>query len=171
MGVSPLKDTGKLITNPKEQGQLLNNQFYSVFSPRDTVTAEEFQLRCPPKPDLPEYTDCKNINITEGVKKLLLSVDLNKACGPDGIIPRLLKIVAEEVTPALTLLFRNCYQTGTLPHDWKLAHITPVFKKGERYKAENYRPISVTCIACKVMEYIIANHIMSHVEKNNIFCP
>ena len=143
MGVSPLKDTGKLITNPKEQAQLLNNQFCSVFSPRYTVTAEEFQLRCPPppQPDLPEYTDCKNINITEeGVKKLLLNLDPNKACGPDGIPPRLLKIVAEEVTPALTLLFRNSYQTGTLPHDWKLAHITPVFKKGERYKAENYRP-------------------------------
>ena len=50
MGVSPLKDTGKLIANPKEQAQLLNNQFCSVFSPRDTVTAEEFQLRCPPPP-------------------------------------------------------------------------------------------------------------------------
>ena len=65
MGVSPLKNTGKLITDPKEQAQLLNNQFCSVFSPRDTVTAEEFKLYCPPKPDLPEYTDCKNINITE----------------------------------------------------------------------------------------------------------
>ena len=102
---------------------------------------------------------------------LLLNLDPNKACGPDGITPRLLKIVAEEVTPALTLLFRNSYQTGTLPHDWKLAHITPVFKKGERYKAENYRPISLTCIACKVMEHIIASNIMSHLEKNNILCP
>ena len=119
-----------------------------------------------------KYTDCKNINITEeGVKKLLLNLDPNKACGPDGISPRLLKVVAEEVTPALTLLFRNSYQTGTLPLDWKLAHITPVFKKGERYKAENYRPISLTCIACKVMEHIIASHIMSHLEKNSILCP
>ena len=55
MGVSPLKNTGKLITDPKEQAQLLNNQFCSVFSPRDTVTAEEFKLRCPTKPGLPEY--------------------------------------------------------------------------------------------------------------------
>ena len=143
-----------------------------MFSPRDTVTADEFKLRCPLKPDLPEYTDCKNINITEeGMKKLLLNLDPNKACGPDGISPRLLKTVAEEVTPALTLLFWNSYQTGTLPLDWKLAHITPVFKKGERYKAENYRPISLTCIACKVMEHIIASHIMSHLEKNSILCP
>ena len=65
---------------------------------------------------------------------------------------------------------RNSCQAGTLPHDWKLAHTTPVFKKGERYKAENYRPISLTCIACKVMEHIIANNIISHIEKNNILC-
>ena len=58
MGVSPLKDTGKLITNSKEQAQLFNNQFCFV-------TAEEFQLRCPQKSDLPEYSDCKNVNITE----------------------------------------------------------------------------------------------------------
>jgi len=106
MGVSPLKDTGKLITNLKEQVQLPTNQCCSVFSSRDTVTAEEFQLRCPPKPDLPEYVDCKNINITEeGVKKLLLNLYPNKACGPDGITQRFMMIVAEEVTPALTLLF------------------------------------------------------------------
>ena len=39
MGVSPLKDARKLITDPKEQAQLLNNQFCSVYSLRDTVTA------------------------------------------------------------------------------------------------------------------------------------
>ena len=47
----------------------------------------------------------------------------------------------------------------------------PVFKKGERYKAERYRPISLTCIACKVVEHIIVSDIMSHLEKNNILCP
>ena len=100
-----------------------------------------------------------------------LNLEPKKACGPNRITQRLLKIVAEEVTPALTLLFENSYQTGTLPVDWKLAHITSVLKKGERYKAENYRPISLACIACKVMEHIIASHIMSHLEKNSILCP
>ena len=52
MGVSPLKDAGKLLTNPKEQAQLLNNQFRSVFSPKDTITAEEFEVHCPPPPGL-----------------------------------------------------------------------------------------------------------------------
>ena len=74
----------------------------------------------------------------EGVKKLLLRTDPNKACGPDGITSRLLETVAEEITQFLTLLFRISYHT--LPSDWKLAHVTPVFKEWEKYKADNYRP-------------------------------
>ena len=51
-----------------------------------------------------------------------------------------------------------------------MAYITAVFKKGERYAAVNYRPISLTCIACKLMEHIITSHTMSHLERNNILC-
>ncbi|XP_076452206.1 uncharacterized protein LOC143287853 [Babylonia areolata] len=80
----------------------------------------------------------------------------------------LLKTVAEEITPAFTLLYCISYSSGTLPQDWKQANITPIFKKGEKYKAANYRPISLTCIACKLMEHIITSHIMSHFENNEI---
>ena len=98
MGVSPLKDAGKLVTNPKEQAQLLNNQLRSVFSPKDTITAEEFELHCPPLPGSPTYPDCDDINITEEeMKKLPLRFDPNKASGPDGITSRLLKTVAAEI--------------------------------------------------------------------------
>ena len=126
-----LKDAGKLITDPREKVQLLNNQFRSVFSPKKhTTTAEEFELRCPPQPDPPDYPYCNNINMTEeGVKKLLLNLNPNKACSPDDITPRLMKTVVEEITPALTLIFRNSYSKGTLPPDWKLADVTPVLKK------------------------------------------
>ena len=105
------------------------------------------------------------------MRKLLLKLNPNKACSPDGITPRLLKMVAEELTPAFTLLNRISYSTGTLPEDWKQANITPVFKKGEKYNAANYLPISLTCIACKLMEHTITSHIMSHLEKNEIQCP
>ena len=141
VGVSPLKEAGKLISEPKEQARIMNTQFHSVFSPKDTITAEEFELRCPPGPYLPEYPLCGDISITEdGVRKLLLSLNPNKACGPDGITPRLLKMVAEELTPALTVLYRISYFSGTLPKDWKQAKITPVFKKGENTMQLNTVP-------------------------------
>ena len=44
---------------------------------------------------------------------------------------------------------------GAVPDDWRLANVTPVFKKGEKYDAANYRPVSLTCICCKTLEHIL----------------
>ena len=46
--------------------------------------------------------------------------------------------------------------------------MTPVFKKGEKYKPINYRPISLTCILCKQMEHILASNIMAHLNSNKL---
>ena len=46
--------------------------------------------------------------------------------------------------------------------------MTPVFKKGEKYKAVNYCPVSLTCILCKQMKHILASHIMKHLNNNHL---
>ena len=80
----------------------VHNQFHSVFSPKDTITAKEFELRCPPLPYCPAYSVCDDISIMEeGVKKILLSLEPNKACGPEWITPRLLTMVATSLTLVL----------------------------------------------------------------------
>ena len=61
--------------------------------------------------------------------------------------------------------------TGVVPRDWRCANVSPVYKKGEKYIAENYRPISLTCICCKLMEHIVTSHIMSHADNNSILYP
>jgi hypothetical protein len=116
--------------------------------------------------------DLDNIIISEeGVLKQLLNLKPNKACGPDGISPRFLQLVAHEISPALTLLYRASLKSGTVPQDWKLAHVSPIFKKGERYCAENYRPISLTSIPCKIMEHVIVHAMMNHMETNRLLHP
>ena len=52
-------------------------------------------------------------------------------------------------------IFGKSLETGSLPDDWRRANISPIFKKGERSKPSNYRPISLTSMCCKVMEHII----------------
>lgn len=109
------------------------------------------------------------INITpNGVTKLLQNLKANKAAGPDGITPHFLKTVAVEITPALTMLYQACIKQGKVPQDWKNAHVCPLFKKGDRLSAANYRPISLTCILCKVCEHIVHSSIMNHLEPLNI---
>jgi hypothetical protein len=76
-----------------------------------------------------------------------------------------------EIAPILTILFNKSVTTGIVPSDWRTANVSPVYKKGQKYNPENYRPISLTCICCKLLEHLIAKHIMSHVDTHNILYP
>ena len=68
----------------------------------------------------------------------------------------------------ITRLCRASLKQAKTPDAWKEAHVIPVFKKGEKYKAVNYHPVSLTCILCKQMEHILASHIMKHLNKNHL---
>ena len=105
-----------------------------------------------------------------GVRKLLRSLKVKKSCGPDNIGPRILKELADELAPCLTLLFQSSLNSGIVPADWRIAHVSPIFKKGERYSAENYRPISLTSVTGKLLEHIIVHTIMNFLEENSILC-
>ena len=82
---------------------------------------------------------------------------------PDGIQSIILNETATEISAVLTHIFTQLIRSGTLPHDWKEANISPVLKKGDKTKPENYRLISLTSIACKILE-----HIMKHLDNHNI---
>ena len=66
-------------------------------------------------------------------------------------------------------LFRQSLDEGKLPEDWKKANVTALFKSIERKIPENYRPISLTSVVCKLMERIIRNKIVDLMESNNLF--
>jgi hypothetical protein len=79
----------------------------------------------------------------EGVQKLLQKLNPQKACGPDQIPARILRDLADVIAPPLTLIFQKSLDEGNIPNDWRTANVTAIFKKGERYKASNYRPVSL----------------------------
>ena len=58
---------------------------------------------------------------------------------------------------------------GKLPHEWKCANITAFFKKGDKKYAENYRPVSLTSVVCKLLETIIRENIVEHMRSNKLF--
>eukprot|EP00745_Piridium_sociabile_P038114 TRINITY_DN6956_c0_g1_i9.p1 TRINITY_DN6956_c0_g1~~TRINITY_DN6956_c0_g1_i9.p1 ORF type:complete len:264 (+),score=58.10 TRINITY_DN6956_c0_g1_i9:30-821(+) len=59
---------------------------------------------------------------------------------------------------------------GEVPDDWRHAWIVPIFKKGEKHLACNYRPVSLTSIRCKVLEHIVHSSIMRHLDAYRILC-
>ena len=78
-----------------------------------------------------------------------------KALGPDELQPRVLKELATELGPVFVHLFQQSFDSGEVPNEWTLANISPLFKKGDRSLACNYRPVSLTCVACKLQEHIV----------------
>ena len=133
------------------------------------MTKEEFDTQNAMQGQFPT---CPELNIIcNGIEKLLIKLNPGKAPGPDNIRPLILKELATEIAPILHSIFVKSLESGIVPDDWKKAHVTPIYKKGQRFKAENYRPVSLTCVCCKVMEHIVTSHIMSHADQNNILYP
>ena len=77
---------------------------------------------------------------------LLSNLNPYKSAGPDSITSRVLKELSTDIAPILKIIFKRSYDTGDLPDIWKNANVSPIFKKGKRFEAVNYRPISLTCI-------------------------
>jgi hypothetical protein len=66
------------------------------------------------------------------------------------------------------MLYKKSMQTGKVPVDWKRANMTAIFKKGCQETAGNYRPVSLTTHVCKVLESIIRDKIVEHLNSNNL---
>ena len=160
-GVAPLKKGTTLQSDGATKAHILLDQFKSAFTPNDGTPLPK--MKGAPFPTLDQLTIDTN-----GVAKQLKNVNPAKACGPDGIPNMILKTCADAIAPALTCIYRRSIQTGQLPADWRSASITAVFKKGDRNKAENYRPVSLTSVACKLLEHIICRHLRNHLERHNI---
>jgi hypothetical protein len=108
----------------------------------------------------------------EIVEKVLLHLDCSKAAGPDGIQNTILKHCSKTLNTPLSLLFNQSLMKGTLPAEWKLAEVTPVYKhKGTRSDPKNYRPISLTSSVCKTMERILNDALLNHLTSCNLIAP
>ena len=79
----------------------------------------------------------------KGVAKLLDGLNVHKASGPDGLNARVLKECSDEISPILARIYNESLALGDVPDEWRQANVSPVFKKGEKYDAANYRPVSL----------------------------
>ena len=102
-------------------------------------------------------------NVAEtGAKKLFSAhrdvqafpeVDAKYSRTPDGFPAGFLKSIASAIAFPLSKLFTMSMDCGCIPRVWKQAIVCPIFKKGSRKLPSNYRPVSLTSVCCKVMEY------------------
>jgi len=84
--------------------------------------------------------------------------------GPEGIHPRVLRDLAEELDKPLAIICQLSWLTGEVPVDWKLANLTFIYQKGWKEDPGNYRPVSLTSVLGKVMERFILSVLTRHVK-------
>jgi hypothetical protein len=104
----------------------------------------------------------------ELVAKHLKNVKASSAAGPDGLPGLFWSSLNYSLCFPLSIIFEKSFATGILPARWKEAIICPIFKKGDSSNVANYRPVALTCIACKVMESLLRVPILNHLSKNAV---
>ena len=103
------------------------------------------------------------------IKAKLKSLDPSKAQGPDQIPAKVLKELSNEISLQLSLIYNKSLEDGKIPEDWKEAEVIAIFKKGDKMDPGNYRPVSLTCITCKVLESLIRDILVNHFNDNNLY--
>ena len=159
-GVSPLlkdvNDASSMVHTNSEKAQVLQDQFCSVFTAEPQEQAlPELNFRC--ENEMPNI-----VFLVESIAKKLKALKAGKSGGTDELQSEMLKHLADLLAAPLAKLFKLSYTSGVLPADWKTSIVSPIFKKGARKIAANYRPVSLTCILCKVMESLVREAVIQH---------
>ena len=131
------------VSSNKDKAEELGKFFSSVF----TVEQEQSSSSLPVKPC---HSPIRELVFNEQIiLEKLNKLNISKSPGPDGIHPRVLFELRYELLEPLNILFESSYKLGKLPDEWKLGHVTAVYKKGNKGDPSNYRPISLASIICK----------------------
>ena len=145
--------------------EVLNEYFSSVF------TTEDISSLPVPLTKFEGYTSehLGQLFVSpEMIVKKIKKMKDNKSPGVDGIPPKLLKEIIEQISTPLAKLFNLSLEEGIIPTEWQEANITPLFKKGSRNKPENDRPVSLTSVVCKLLETLIRDHMVEFLVKHKL---
>uniref|UniRef100_K7EYL3 Reverse transcriptase domain-containing protein n=1 Tax=Pelodiscus sinensis TaxID=13735 RepID=K7EYL3_PELSI len=88
--------------------------------------------------------------------------------GPDLMHPRVLRELANVTEEPLAIIFEKSWRLGEIPDNWKKANVVPIFKKGKKDDPGNYRPVSLTSVPGKIMEGILKESILRHLEERKV---
>ena len=96
----------------------------------------------------------------ESILKIIKALDVNKAHGHDDISIRMIKLCDKSVILAISLIYKNCINSGIFPNIWKKSNIVPVHTKGDKEVVDNYRPVLLLPIFPKILERLIFNSLL-----------
>ena len=149
-------------SSDQDKANVLSNYFSTVFN--NDFSDGDFINDSVPTTEMDQI----DFSIADIVKRLG-NLNVNKSAGPDQLHPRVLKEVRNKIAYPIKKLFECSLNTNALPTDWRSGNITPIYKKGSKSAAQNYRPVCLTSIISKLLESVIRDNILNHFFTNNLF--
>ena len=163
-GIPALIDNKGIHATSKEKASVLNNFFVE----NSTLPEPEDGFALPPLNYITNDRMSEVLFNPVKVYTVLKNLKINKSNGPDNISNKMLKETSEVIAKPLSDLFNQSMQSGVFPDIWKQANVTPIHKKSDRQRKENYRPISLLSCVSKVMERIVFNEMYEYFESHNL---
>ena len=167
--IGPLKNDDNIVTKDDDKSNLLNNFFADIGK----------KLATPPEVDSDGNMNSYVYRISPAVSEINLSTDLftklfraavrvGKACGPDNITAKDLKLHPESSIVGLQKVAKCSLLSGRFPSKWKKSKVTAIHKKGCKSDCSNYRPISLLSIPSKVVEHLVCSQLNTHLREHNL---
>ena len=155
-----------ITTDPKEMADVLQDQFSSVYS---DPNAPGKKLPSFKTPEVNIPFDSYNLPLTtDDLLEAIGELKTDSACGPDGIPAILIKSCKYELCKPIKMIWECSHASGTVPDYYKKAFVSPIYKKGNRAEAVNYRPVSLTSHVVKVYERVLRKVMVQYLEDNNL---
>ena len=162
--IPPILISNRLISNLKEKA----NHFNAFFASQCIPVLNNSIL---PTLHLTITTPVTNASLSSislndrDILQIIHSLNINKVHGCDDISITLLKICNSSIVRPLSILFKNCLQSGSFSNNWKKSNVVPIHKNGDKQLLQNYQPVSLLPICDKIFERIIFNPIFEYLEK------
>ena len=173
---SPTKlyHAGQIVTSPAKLAEVMNNFFVSKVK---TICQKLPTPTDDPLKTLKHLMKNKNTQFSlssvypETVRKVIMDLKNSKSTGVDNIDTYVLKLVVDDVLPAVTHIVNLSIQQATFPSLYKMAKIIPLLKKDDPLEPKNYRPVAILCIISKIIERIIFMQIVEYMNSMDYFHP
>lgn len=139
------------------------------FVPEDKESEDfEYHRSIRAENNIPIDTHDDHMFTQREIEDHLKRMDPNKTPGEDGITSTILRKVFEIFPKYMTAMYNSCLKTSTFPKQWKRARIIPIIKPGKEGNTEvtKYRPISLLNTGGKVLEKLLIDRIMHHVNSH-----
>ena len=160
-GYDSVTDRAEFISDARK-AELFSAQFSSVFT-LDNGDLCNFNIR-------PVVSDLNDVEFNfQNIRSALRNLQCKTSCGIDNLPSIFYKKSMDCLIQPLILIFQRSFETSEIPQSWKDAIVIPVYKcKGDKGDVSNYRPISMTPVACRIMESILKNSLVNHLARNNL---